>query len=172
MTQLLRIIKKNAEQEKLYHKVCFEVTHHGPYMNIPTLFAEVGSVEEEWKKQKPADIVAKSVLELLESYHYEEDLPSDIPVLIGIGGGHYAPRFTDVVFEKKAAFGHMIPTYQMKPEDIDGEMLEKALQATPNVQAAYIHRKSLKKSQVSEYKEWFQNRGIHVISSKELPDID
>ncbi|EMR73413.1 hypothetical protein MBGDN05_00564 [Thermoplasmatales archaeon SCGC AB-539-N05] len=172
MTQLLRIIKKNAEQEKLYHEVCLEVTHHGPYMNIPALFAEVGSIEEEWKKQKPADIVAKSVLELLESYHYEEDLPSDIPVLIGIGGGHYAPRFTDVVFEKKAAFGHMIPTYQMKPEDIDGEMLEKALQATPNVQAAYIHRKSLKKSQVSEYKEWFQNRGIPVISSKELQDLD
>ena len=172
MTQLLRIIKKNAEQEKLYHKVCFEVTHHGPYMNIPTFFAEVGSVEEEWKKQKPADIVAKSVLELLESYHYEEDLPSDIPVLIGIGGGHYAPRFTDVVFEKKAAFGHMIPTYQIDAGNIDGEMFEKALQATPNVTGVYIHRKALKKSQVTKYKQWFQNKGIHVISSKELPDID
>ena len=172
MTQLLRIIKKNAEQAKLHHQVCFEVTHHGPYMNIPTLFAEVGSTEEEWKKQDPADVIAKSVLELLESYHYEEDLPSDIPVLIGVGGGHYAPRFTDVVFEKKVAFGHMIPTYQIKAGNIDDEMLEKTLQATPNVKAAYIHRKSLKKSQVSEYKEWFQNRGIPVISSKELQDLD
>ncbi len=172
MTQLLRIIKKNAEQVKLHHQVCFEVTHHGPYMNIPTLFAEVGSTEEEWKKQNPADVIAKSVLELLGSYHYEEDLPSDIPVLIGVGGGHYAPRFTDVVFEKKVAFGHMIPTYQIKAGNIDDEMLEKTLQATPNVKAAYIHRKSLKKSQVSEYKEWFQNRGIPVISSKELTDLD
>ena len=172
MTQLLRIIKKNAEQVKLHHQVCFEVTHHGPYMNIPTLFAEVGSTEEEWKKQDPADVIAKSVLELLESYHYEEDLPSDIPVLIGVGGGHYAPRFTDVVFEKRVAFGHMIPTYQITAGNIDDEMLEKTLQATPNVKAAYIHRKSLKKSQVSEYKEWFQNRGIPVISSKELQDLD
>ncbi|MCK5030856.1 MAG: hypothetical protein KAR64_05275 [Thermoplasmatales archaeon] len=172
MTQLLRIIKKNAEQVKLHHQVCLEVTHHGPYMNIPTLFAEVGSTEEEWKKQDPADIIAKSVLELLESYHYEEDLPSDIPVLIGVGGGHYAPRFTDVVFEKRVAFGHMIPTYQITAGNIDDEMLEKTLQATPNVKAAYIHRKSLKKSQVSEYKEWFQNRGIPVISSKELQDLD
>jgi len=172
MTQLLRIIKKNAEQAKLNHQVCFEVTHHGPYMDIPTLFAEVGSTEEEWKKQNPADIIAKSVLELLESYHYEEDLPSDIPVLIGVGGGHYAPRFTDVVFKKKAAFGHMIPTYQIKAGNIDDEMLEKTIQATPNVKAAYVHRKSLRKSQVSEYKEWFQSRGIPVISSKELQDLD
>ena len=172
MTQLLRIIKKNVERTKLNHKVCFEVTHHGPYMNIPTFFAEVGSTEVEWKKQDPANVISKSVLELLESYHYEEDLPSDIPVLIGVGGGHYAPRFTDVVFDKKVAFGHMIPKYQIEAGNIDDEMFEKTLNETPNAKAAYIHRKSLKKSQVSEYKKWFQNRGIPTISSKELTDLD
>jgi D-aminoacyl-tRNA deacylase len=171
MTSLLRIIKKNAEQAKLYHKVCLEVTHHGPYMTIPTLFVEVGSTEEEWKKQEPANVVAKSVLQLLDSYHYEEDFPDEMPVLVGIGGGHYAPRFTDVILEKKAAFGHMIPTYHIEAGNIDGEMFEKTLQATPNVKGVYIHRKSLKKSQVSEYKNWFQNRGISVISSKELADL-
>jgi len=172
MTQLLRIIKKNTEQTKLSYQVCFEVTHHGPYMNIPTLFAEVGSTEKEWEKQDPANVISKSVLELLDSYHYEEDLPSDIPVLIGVGGGHYAPRFTDIVFEKKVAFGHMIPTYQIKTGNIDDDMLEKTLNETPNVEAVYIHRKSLKKSQVSEYKKWFQNRGIPAISSKEFMDLD
>jgi D-aminoacyl-tRNA deacylase len=171
MTRLLRIMKKNAEQAKLYHKVCLEVTHHGPYMNIPTLFVEVGSDEEEWKKQKPANIVAKSVLELLESYHYEEDFTNDIPVLIGIGGGHYAPRFTDVILEKNVAFGHMIPTYHIEAGNIDGEMFEKALQATPNVKGAYIHRKSLKKSQVTQFRNWFEDKGIPVISSKELSDL-
>ena len=165
MTHLLRIMKNNAEQAKLYHKVCFEVTHHGPYMNIPTLFVEVGSDEEEWMKQQPANIVAKSVLELLDSYHYEEDFPDDMPVLIGIGGGHYAPRFTDVILEKKVAFGHMIPTYHIEAGNIDGEMFEKALKATPNVKGVYIHRKSLKKSQVSEYRDWFQHQGISVVSS-------
>jgi len=172
MTQLLRIIKKNTEQTKLSYQVCFEVTHHGPYMNIPILFAEVGSTEKEWGKQDPANVISKSVLELLDSYHYEEDLPSDIPVLIGVGGGHYAPRFTDIVFEKKVAFGHMIPTYQIKTGNIDDDMLEKTLNETPNVEAVYIHRKSLKKSQVSEYKKWFQNRGIPAISSKEFIDLD
>jgi D-aminoacyl-tRNA deacylase len=171
MMHLLKILKKNAEQAKLYHKVCFEVTHHGPYLDTPVLFVEVGSTEDEWKKKEPANIVAKSILELLESYRYEEDFSDDIPVLLGIGGGHYAPRFTDVVLEKKAAFGHMIPTYQIEAGNIDGEMFEKALQATPNVKGVYLHRKALKKSQVSEYKKWFQRREIPVISSKELPDL-
>ena len=47
MTELLRTIKKNATSAKTYHKVCFEVTHHGPDLTIPTLFTEVGSTEEE-----------------------------------------------------------------------------------------------------------------------------
>lgn len=171
MVYLLRILKKNAKQENLYHKVCFEVTHHGPYIKAPSLFIEVGSTEEEWNKKEPAKVVAKSVLELLEINRYEEDMPKDIPVLLGIGGGHYAPRFTDVALEKKAAFGHMIPTYQIDAGNINEESFEKAIQATPNVKGVYIHRKSLKKSQVSEYREWFQNKNIPVISSKELQDL-
>lgn len=169
MTHLFRIIKKNAELAKTYHQICFEVTHHGPYMRIPTLFAEVGSTEEEWNKKAPAKIIGKSVIELLKQYRYEEDMPKDIPVFIGIGGGHYAPRFTDVVLEKKAAFGHMIPTYQIK--NINDEILTKALEATPNANGVYIHKKSLKKSQVTEYRKWFEEKNIPVISSKELKDL-
>lgn len=171
MTCFLRLLKENAEHVRLYHRVCFEVTHHGPYLDIPTMFTEVGSTEDEWRKKDPANVVAKSILEVLEIHRYEEDFPDDIPVLLGVGGGHYAPRFTDVIFEKNAAFGHMIPTYQIEAGNIDGEMFEKALQATPNVKGVYLHRKALKKSQVTEYREWFQNRGIPTISSKELPDL-
>jgi len=54
----------------------------------------------------------------------------------------------------------------------DREIVEKAIQATPNISAAYIHKKTLKKSQVTEYRQWFQNLGIPVISSKELVAID
>ena len=171
MTYLLRLLKKNAKQAKLYHKVCFEVTHHGPYLDIPTLFIEVGSDEEEWAKQEPAAVVAKSVLELLDSYHYEEDFSDEMVVLLGIGGGHYAPRFTDVILKKKAAFGHMIPMYQIDAGNIDDEMFEQALLKTPNVEGAYIHRKSMKKSQVTEFKNIFEKKGIPVISSKELEDL-
>ncbi len=171
MTYLIRMMKKNAKQAKLYHKVCLEVTHHGPYLDIPALFVEVGSTEEEWKKQKPAKIVAKSILETLISYYNKENLFKESKVLLGVGGGHYAPRFTDVVFEKKASFGHMIPKYQIEAGNIDSEMLEKALEATPEVKGVYLHRKALKKSQISEYKKWFQEIGTPVISSKDIPNL-
>lgn len=171
MSELLRMLKKNSEKAKTYHKVCFEVTHHGPYLEIPSLFIEVGSTKEEWIKKQPAEIIAKSILDLLESYHYEENLSKDIPVLIGIGGGHYAPRFTDVVLEKKAAFGHMIPRYHIDSGNINDEILERSLQATPDVKAVYFHRKSLKKAQIRQYTKWFENKGIHSISSKDLQDL-
>lgn len=171
MTQLLRLLKKNAKSANLYHKVCFEVTHHGPFLNIPTLFVEVGSDEEEWKKIKPAKIVAKSVIELLESYHKKDPFLNKSPVIIGIGGGHYAPRFTDVALEKDVAFGHMIPMYHIEAGNINEEMIEEALKKTPNVKGVYIHKKSMKKSQVTDYKNWFETRGIKVFSSKDLKSI-
>jgi len=171
MTSLLRLIKENLQVTDLNYHVCFEVTHHGPHLEIPTLFVEVGSTENEWNKKEPARIIAQSLLELLEKYRCEEDFSDDVPVLVGVGGGHYAPRFTDVIFEKNAAFGHMIPLYHIEAGTIDQEAFEKALQATPNATGIYIHKKSLKKSQVTEYKKLFQDKGISVISSKELTSL-
>jgi D-aminoacyl-tRNA deacylase len=171
MTQLLRIIKKNAKIEKTYHKVCFEVTHHGPHLNIPTFYTEVGSNQKEWKKQKPAEIIAESLIELFDNYQCEEDLPKDIPVIIGIGGGHYAPRFTDIALSKNVAFGHMIPSYQIEAGNINEKILKDTFNVTPNVEGVYIHKKALKKSQVTDYKKWFKESNIQVISSKELKDL-
>ena len=172
MTHLLKILIKKTKQNKLYHKVCFEVTHHGPYLETPTLFIEVGSDENEWKKKHPAETIAQSLIELFKKYHYEDDLPTDIPILIGIGGGHYAPRFTDIIIEKKAAFGHMIPTYQIQANNIDEQVLEKTIEATPNLYGIYLHKKSIKKSQITEFKKFFDKKGILVISSKELSDSE
>jgi D-aminoacyl-tRNA deacylase len=172
MAHLLRLIKKHLQTTDLQYHVCYEVTHHGPYLNIPTLFAEVGSTEQQWQQKKPAEIIATSLLELLSTFHYEEDFPRDIPVLLGIGGGHYAPRFTDVVFERNAAFGHMIPSYQIDTGAVDTEMIEKAMEATPNLTGVYLHKKALKKSQITEYKQWFQAHDVRVFSSSELPTLE
>jgi D-aminoacyl-tRNA deacylase len=171
MTHLLRLIKKNLQSTDLDYKVCYEVTHHGPFLQIPTLFTEVGSTEVQWQQKEPASIIATSLLELLRTYQYEEDFPKDIPVLLGIGGGHYAPRFTDIALQKKVSFGHMIPTYKIDEGTIDDEILEKTILATPNLTAVYLHKKDLKKSQVTYYRNWFEKKGISLISSTELPDL-
>ena len=171
MTHLLRLIKKNLQPTDLKYQVCYEVTHHGPFLKIPTLFVEVGSTEIQWQQKEPASIIALSLLELFAKYHYEEEYPNNIPVLLGIGGGHYAPRFTEVAVSKNIAFGHMIPTYQIEGGNIDDEILEKTIQATSNIKGIYLHKKELKKSQVTQYRTWFETRGISIISSKDLPDL-
>jgi len=47
-------------------------------------------------------------------------------------------------------------------------MIEQTMQATPNVSGVYLHKKALKKSQVTQYKNWFEEKGIPIISSTEL----
>lgn len=171
MTHLLRLIKKNLMTTSLEYQVCYEVTHHGPFLRIPTLFVEVGSTEEHWQKKEPASVIAASLLELLSKYHYEEDHPKEIPVLIGIGGGHYAPRFTDVAFQKNIAFGHMIPSYHIDVGNIDWTMIQAAIQATPEISGVYLHKKSLKKSQVTSFRQMLNDHNIPVVSSDELPAL-
>jgi D-aminoacyl-tRNA deacylase len=131
----------------------------------------VGSNEEEWKKSKPASIIAKSVVDLLSNFHYEADLPKDIPVIVGIGGGHYAPRFTDVILEGNVAFGHMIPTYQIRAGNIDDAVFQQAIDKTPNVKGVYFHRKALKKSEITYYKKICKENNINVFSSKDFSDL-
>jgi len=171
MTHLLRLIQKNLQSTDLQYKVCYEVTHHGPFLKIPTLFAEVGSTEIQWQQKEPARIIATSMLELLQSYHDEEGFPKEIPVVLGIGGGHYAPRFTEIVLQKNVAFGHMIPTYKIDEGAIDDDILEKTMQATPGLTGVYLHKKDLKKSQVTRFRNWFEAKGIPPISSKDLSDL-
>jgi D-aminoacyl-tRNA deacylase len=171
MTHLLRLINTTLQKTDLSFKVCYEVTHHGPFLKIPTLFAEVGSTEEQWQQKEPAEVIATSLLELFSQYHYEEHYPKDIPVLLGIGGGHYAPRFTEIALQKKVAFGHMIPSYHIDTGAITSEMISQALSMTPDVYGVYLHKKALKKSQVTTFKKLFEEKNIPVISSKELEDI-
>lgn len=171
MTELLRLLKTHADNSNLYHDVCFEVTHHGPYVEIPTLFVEVGSDEREWKNEIPAKTVARAVIDLLKRYKSESDFPEDIPVLVGIGGGHYAPRFTELAFEQRVAFGHMIPSYQIERGVIDEEIINKCIEATPGCRGVYIHRKGLKKRHLREVEKILRDMGVEIFRSENLPPL-
>ena len=171
MTELLRNLKKNSDNNNLYHNVCFEATHHGPSISIPTLFIEIGSTLYEWTKTEAADVLANSILDLYEDENNIEKL-KEYPVLIGLGGGHYAPRFTDVALERKVSFGHMIPSYHINAGNIDEDIIDKSIENTPEIYGLYIHRKSLKKSQVKYFKQVFEDKGIKTYSSKDFNKIN
>ena len=105
---LLRYFDANAPDG---FGVSMEATHHGPSeLGVPSLFAEVGSGPEEWERDDVARTVAEGVLSL-----GDRDEPRT--TVVGVGGGHYAPRFTRVALETDAAVGHVAAGYALPVDD-------------------------------------------------------
>ncbi|CAD5190895.1 unnamed protein product [Musa acuminata subsp. malaccensis] len=94
----LRLMKRIAQENGLIpeFEITLEATHHGPLVNTPTMFLEIGSTEEYWKRQDAAQAMALLLWEGLGV----EGGPSvgnwgrenqGNKVLLGLGGGHYVP---------------------------------------------------------------------------------
>lgn len=127
MRNALALLKEKNLDE---YEVCYEATHHGPYLKKECFFIEVGSTEKEWRDDKACSAIAETILNI-EEEKYE--------VAVGIGGGHYAPRFTDIALEKNIAFGHIVARYAIA--NINEKMIAKILDATPGCKKAYFHGK-------------------------------
>ena len=162
MTAALRsIVRKNDMPD---NQLCFEVTHHGPYVSTPTFYIEVGSEQTHWENKHAAEILAHVIDEL--------ETDSDYPSLVGVGGGHYAPRFTEVALKFKANFGHMLPIYQMENRDDEDivRMVKMACEAT-TTKTVYLHRKSMKKPEERRVAALIESAGFEIVSSKDLEPI-
>lgn len=89
------------------YNVTLECTHHGPLINKPCIFIEIGSTENEWKDTKAGFVVAKAISETIKDFKpnpYNE-------IAIGIGGPHYCPNFNKVQLNSNVALSHIIPQY-------------------------------------------------------------
>ncbi|KAG8087147.1 hypothetical protein GUJ93_ZPchr0010g8262 [Zizania palustris] len=98
----LRLLRRIAADRGLVpeFEITLEGTHHGPVTNRPTLFVEIGSTEEYWGRQDAAETVALLLwkgLGLGEEASVGNWHGNGEKVLLGIGGGHYAPRHMDIV---------------------------------------------------------------------------
>jgi len=79
-------------------QVTLEATHHGPYVDLPACFVEIGSSENEWSDTDAGNILADCLAEELELEKQRESLETDTNiVVISIGGGHYVPKINDLV---------------------------------------------------------------------------
>jgi len=90
------------------YDVAIEGTHHGPTaLDTPSMFAELGSSNKQWDDPDGARAVAQAVLSLRGvAAHRDRQL-------VGIGGGHYAPRFGRVLQETPWAVGHIASDWQL-----------------------------------------------------------
>ena len=162
MTMALKELVKRAGGLK--YQVSLEATHHGPYLQTPTFYIEIGSDEEAWREPEPASVIAETIFSVLTS-----EIPQH-EIALGVGGGHYVPRITDVARQKKISFGHMLPSYAFE-EGLWHDMLENMLRATPGATMVYFHRKAIKTPVLREMEAWFRERGIQPVSSKDLEDM-
>ena len=119
---------------ELDYEVCLEVTHHGPTgFNTPIFFAEIGSLEKQWRDSEAADFVAGAIVNGLQS-------EMKFKKAIAFGGGHYAPKFSEM---HDIAFSHICPKYAMDglTEGLVEQMVEKTMDC---VDFAVLDEKGLK----------------------------
>jgi D-aminoacyl-tRNA deacylase len=100
------------------YDVSFEVTHHGPSLNVPTMFVELGSSMPQWVDSKAACAVAGATIFTIETF---ESKPTQKAV-IGIGGTHYNKKFTQMALDGEVVFSHMIPKYAVA--NVDASLLK------------------------------------------------
>jgi D-aminoacyl-tRNA deacylase len=123
--EVLDALATHAPEE---YDVAMECTHHGPTaVGVPSMFVELGSDEAEWDDPAGARAVARAVLDLRGS------APDRERQVLGLGGGHYAPRFTRVARETSWAVGHVASDWQLDAMGDPGErvaVLARAFEAS------------------------------------------
>lgn len=123
MRDALRVMAKLREEMQLKYEVSYEGTHHGPSLNVPTMFAELGSSQEQWNDLAAAETVAHASMEAVSKFG---GLRAE--AVLGIGGPHYNLKFTRMALENEVAFGHIIPKHSIPGLGL--EMVQQCIRKT------------------------------------------
>jgi len=136
MKNALVEMAKLADERGLDYEVSYECTHHGPSLDAPAMFAELGSSPKQWKDSKAAEAVADAAVAAVSEC-------SNCSVALGIGGPHYNKKFTKLALSTQRAFGHIIPKYAL-PE-VDAEIIRQCVERTvETVDSAVLDWKGIK----------------------------
>ncbi|MBT8171291.1 D-aminoacyl-tRNA deacylase, partial [Candidatus Bathyarchaeota archaeon] len=110
-----------AKEKNLSYKISYECTHHGPSLDSPTMFVELGSSPKQWNDSEAASVVADAAVAAISPSSY-------CSVALGIGGLHYNKKFSKLALNNKQAFGHMIPKYALS--EVDSKLLKQCIERT------------------------------------------
>jgi D-aminoacyl-tRNA deacylase len=136
MKEALKEMARQVKEHQLDYKVSYECTHHGPSLNVPAMFTELGSSPTQWKDAQAAEVVAHATITAAKTH-------TPHPVAIGIGGPHYNEKFTRIALTTPTAFGHMIPKHVIS--QVDTSMLEQCTARTvENVETIILDWKGIK----------------------------
>lgn len=182
---LFRRMNNLARERNLHHDfdLTMETTHHGPILKTPTLYIEIGSTENEWNRNDVAECWAEVISDVLGMFDSKSKFfNSNLEVMIGFGGGHYAPRHKAVIIDSEINLGHLIANYSLifdqksKSENPSGtwsDCIEKSVESTrisfPNSKIfAHLDRKSFKGWERSVIIQKLDELGIEVRRGKQI----
>jgi D-aminoacyl-tRNA deacylase len=157
MKSILKEMKRLVKEKGLKYDVTLEVTHHGPTeLSVPSIYAEIGSTETQWKDPEAGEVASKAILAIsLEK----------VPAAVGFGGGHYAMRQTGLLLETEISFGHNFPKYQL--EFVDEALVRQAVEKS-GAEFAYFDRKSMKSEDRNRISEILEKLGLRVLKESEI----
>lgn len=119
MAAVLRALEEGAGA--LGVSATYEATHHGPELASPAMFVEVAVAAGS----EPSDAEIGVLAQALRAARPDR---AD-HVALAVGGGHYAPRFTDLARSRHWAFGHIFCRHALA--DLAPETARAGLEATP-----------------------------------------
>jgi D-aminoacyl-tRNA deacylase len=138
MRNALKAMARFKEKMELDYEVSYECTHHGPSLDVPAMFTELGSSVKQWNDVRAAEVVAHAAMEAISRFG-----DSSVKTVVGVGGPHYNRKFTRMALEEDLAFGHMIPKYAVS--GVDSEILRQCVERTlEKVDAVVLDWKGIK----------------------------
>jgi len=154
MRDALRTMMRVKNDMQLNYEVSYECTHHGPSLDVPTMFVELGSSPKQWSDLKAAETIAHSVIEAVSYFN-----SSQAKAVLGIGGPHYNTKFTKLALEKEMAFGHIIPKYVFP--NVDLIILKQCVERTlEKVELAVLDWKGIKGEHKPKLIEILEEMGL------------
>jgi len=118
-----------------------ECTHHGPFIEKPCLFIEIGSNEKDWKDKDAGKAIATTIEQAIEKIKQNKKYQS----AIGIGGPHYCPNFNKIQLNSDIAISHIISQYIFP---ITEQIIKQAIEKTQEkIQLVLLDWKGMKSEQ-------------------------
>ena len=177
-----RALQRRADDVRIPEfEVSLEVTHHGPWQHAPAAFLEVGSTKATWAHEGAAEVWADVLLDVLRCELLDEQTPPEpmhVPVLITLGGGHYAPRANTMAGMRGALLGHMLANHSLpfaRGEDgsVTGRWSQAVDVAIEATMAAHHGRTAVISLDKKSFRGWerralfdhLETRGVDVVDS-------
>jgi len=118
--EAIKKLEEIAGNGKTDFDIMQEATHHGPYLEKPCMFIEIGADEKQWVREDAGNIIAETIMHLISKE------PERTKTVFGIGGPHGTPNFRKLILKHNLSLGHVCPKYMLS--SLDKEMILKAME--------------------------------------------